>query len=487
MFNNRNNKGTGFVNFNDILKANQGAGSRMGRAVAGGLEQQSQSVGEELGKEKEKFGQELDRAQNVWDTKSQLAKQLAEKSLGGQWSDIANQTGNINEVGKAFGRAGYAGPKGLQNASGLQQQGYSAQQTGNLSRTGTGQQALLSQFSGARNYTPGQAQLDQVLLGGEGRNLISKSAKNLASKGNEINKSLQQAEQKAKATAGGIEAEKTALKDQIKEGGQKLIKEGQAAGKEFNTARDQFQALLDLQSVNSPEEYNKILTEKFGGSLSDEQMNSILANAQRFGLDQGFSGEIYGRPEEQAELIRQLAGSFQTADPGATYLDENQRKALLNLESFANPDVVKSMEDYKMYETPTDITDDEALYGQNRKLYEDAMAAKQLASQFDKPTMDYLKYSFGTGGKADYIVPALYDAITSSSSSGNIKDMVKNILWNAGIAGHTGGNAWADKIAALPQLQKYIAANDALKGRTQKTIRDILAEKIASLRGNNNG
>lgn len=188
MPNNRNNKGTNFTNYGDILRANQQSGQRMGGAVAGGLESQAQAVNQDLAQQQQQFQQKFQNSQQDWSNQSALANQLA--GLGSQqdWSGIANiNNPDMTQAGKNFRNYSYTGPTGLKNASGLQAQAQSATQAGQSAANTQGQQQLLGQYVGGRNYTQGQSQFDQALLNKYGRGQIAQAQKGLAGLGEKVN------------------------------------------------------------------------------------------------------------------------------------------------------------------------------------------------------------------------------------------------------------------------------------------------------------
>lgn len=67
-----------------------------------------------------------------------------------------------------FTQGAYAGPTGLKDVEALNAKAQQMESLGNLARTTGGNQELLKQFVGGRDYTSGQRKLDETLLGQDG-------------------------------------------------------------------------------------------------------------------------------------------------------------------------------------------------------------------------------------------------------------------------------------------------------------------------------
>ena len=208
---NRNSQGTGFVNYNDILNANQQSGARMGQAVAGGLESQGQAVNQSLQNQQNEFQQGLGQSQTDWSNQSALAKQLAGYGNQQDWTNIANTqstTPDVAGAGTNFRNYNYAGPTGLTNASGLQTQAQSASNAGRLAGTTQGQQQLLGQYVGGQGYTGGQSQFDQALLNKYGRGQITQASKGLVGLGQQADNAISGSQTAAQNQASLVQNQK---------------------------------------------------------------------------------------------------------------------------------------------------------------------------------------------------------------------------------------------------------------------------------------
>jgi hypothetical protein len=210
--NTRNNQGTGFVNFNDILNNNAQSGTAMGNAVAGGLQSQGQAVNDSLKNKQNEFNTGIQDVQSKWNNVSGLADQLASSNTDTQ-AKTTDENGNpinYNSAGQNFANFSYNGPKELSNAQGLQAQATSAANTGALAGTTQGQQQLLRQYVGGANYTPGQTQFDQALLNKYGNSQINQAARGLNGLGSQVQSAAQNAQQQATTTQNLINNQKQA-------------------------------------------------------------------------------------------------------------------------------------------------------------------------------------------------------------------------------------------------------------------------------------
>jgi hypothetical protein len=216
MINNRNNKGTGFVNFNDILNANKQTGKRMGEVVAGGLESQAQAANQELDKQKQEFDSKYGDAVSKWSNTSQLANQLATKGSNQDWTGIANiNNPDLSTAGTNFRNFKYTGPQGYANVSGLQAQGQSASDSARLANTSQGQQQLLRQYVGGQGYNQGQSQFDQALLNKYGRGDINQAKKASTGLSEQINKNIVGAQNSAQVQGRTIQSDQDRLNNEL--------------------------------------------------------------------------------------------------------------------------------------------------------------------------------------------------------------------------------------------------------------------------------
>lgn len=353
MANNRNNQGTGFVNYDDILNANQTSGKRMGQAVAGGLQSQAQSVNQSLQDQQNEFNQGIQNSQNEWSNTSALADQLANYGTSGNWDAVANASTDANGNPVDFGAAGnnfrnynYNGPTGLKNASGLQTQAQSASEAGRLAGSAQGQQQLLGQYVGGQNYNQGQSQFDQALLNKYGRGDINQARRGLTGLAQQANNAVSGAQSAATNQANLISAQK---EDNLKKinnslyGGTATGGSGTSGGILSLGEQNKANEVSDIQRIRDLITPGKIDPSKY--TDADKALLAGMGNRfQNYGVDT--ARQYYYTPDKNDDMQRALLGVRNIATDfnvnGNYLLDGNERKAADNLAGFANANIPAS-------------------------------------------------------------------------------------------------------------------------------------------------
>lgn len=337
---NRNNQGTGFVNFNDVLKANAQSGANMGQKVAQGLESQANAVNSNLNQQQQDFQNKLGQSQQNWSNTSQLANQLATLGTNQDWSGIAGlQSPDFEKAGTDFNNYNYNGPTGLKDTSGLQSQAQSASQLGRLAGTSQGQKQLLGQFVGGRNYTPGFSSFDQALLSKYGQAPIYQAKQGLNNISNQI-------QSQSNAAQNSASSEKNLENNQKSDYTQKI-----------NNALsnpDKGTGILNIGDQNAKNSLDEIAKIRQYISGVDQQNNPINARDYsdissnlssllgKYGVDtskqfnysqngKDFNGNSYN--DDFKTTLANIAGNIK-APSGGYLLDPNQTKAATNLASF---------------------------------------------------------------------------------------------------------------------------------------------------------
>jgi len=495
MLNNRNNKGTGFVNFKDILKANQRTGSTMGQAVGSGLETQAEAAKNRLGQEKDEFNTGFGEATQRWNSRSELARRLAEQASVGQWDNIADEGTDLTEAGKNFRNATYTGPTGFKNSQGLESQAQSASQQGNLANTSTGQQQLLRQYVGGKGYNQGMSQFDQTLMNKYGNTSLQKGKKALSGLTSNVDKAIVNAGQTAQTQQRAITAEKDKFGKDILAGGDKLLDYGKTQGADFQNSAKEFKNLMAVGGMAPGSARDKFIEENFGGALDQAKINQILGNASRFGLGSGYgmpgaepgedssfgTSQVYGTDDEVSAILQSLNNSFNIGDEEATYLTDKQRGAFKNLKNFLGEEVDPAV--LEQYKEPGDVTGDEAVFDKNQDVW------KNTQENFKNSREGVWNDIMGTYMQ-DTTSPAVsrLGAITSQKealldsilSKGGIDEQtIANILGNSGLAAHGdyGSRAVAQQIGKYI-MPKYQENEDNYYNRSARTLQDELIKRL---------
>lgn len=154
-------KGSGFVNLNKILDANQN--NQLGSTVAQGIGQGTQQVKQGLQSLKTGFQTDADKAN--------LASAENKQAISDALKNIATgQTSISNQLAQQFGtfRSGqYSGPRELDPTKTVQlgARANEVQDFGQALQSGGDKTRVLQAFAGKGPYTAGQTKLDSLLLG----------------------------------------------------------------------------------------------------------------------------------------------------------------------------------------------------------------------------------------------------------------------------------------------------------------------------------
>lgn len=173
--------GTGFVNLNKYLKANQG--SKVGSAIQSGLQGNINTFKTGLGSAQQNFsnavtGSALDNDVNRQLRESVLSKLSSLNSrdqvagIGDNNQDDVITQSDIEKFG-LFRAGEYGGPREIENAGKFLNQSQNLQALGGAVNTQGGRLGLLQQFlgGGQKSYTSGQQKLDSLLLGQQDKHL----------------------------------------------------------------------------------------------------------------------------------------------------------------------------------------------------------------------------------------------------------------------------------------------------------------------------
>lgn len=192
--NNASRLGTGFTNVQKVIGAN--TNNRLGSAIQGGINSEAQGVKSDLGKQQNDFqsglqANSLDNDQN---------KQIRENILGqaktlGQGESLSDQ--DASQFDK-FRSGQYQGPTGLQNTDALAAKADETSQLARNTQTAGGRQALLQRYAGGgRQYTQGQQQLDNLILGQTGGQQLAQVRRAGTGLAQDVNQASNAAQQQA--------------------------------------------------------------------------------------------------------------------------------------------------------------------------------------------------------------------------------------------------------------------------------------------------
>jgi hypothetical protein len=189
-------QGTGFVNLQSFLAANQG--NQLGNTVSNDISNNVNQTNNDLNTSNQAFSQGV--SQNAFDTsnnQNQATNIINEASNlgGGQTLDNNDQ----NQF-STWAQGGYAGPTTLNNSQQLQNEANQTQQIGQATSSQNGRLGLLQNFIGGNGYTQGEANLDNMLLS-PSTGQLQQSAQGAQGAVNNVNQSLNSAQQQAQTVA----------------------------------------------------------------------------------------------------------------------------------------------------------------------------------------------------------------------------------------------------------------------------------------------
>lgn len=301
-------KGSGYTNIQKIITANQG--NQLGQAVGGGVQKAGQGLQSNLNNSQNQFQQQT--SQNQFNTEGN--KQLVNNVLNDptQYSNLGENNGNSKAGGKfqQLISGTYQGPANLQNASQLQGQSQDVGQLNKALSNQQGQAGLLQRFVGNPQYSQGQQNLDQLLLGQTGGKDLAAARIATAGLGSKVNNALlgaqaqaQQQTNEAQAFGQGVQNQfgntvsgiDTGLQDQATEAQTNRDKAYQDTLAALQSGR-MTQAQADMAGFTGGQEVTQNALQGIGSYLTK---NPLAANAQNIASTQDYA---------RLNALRTLAG-----------------------------------------------------------------------------------------------------------------------------------------------------------------------------------
>lgn len=318
-----NRSGSGFVNLQSILNANQN--NKLGQTVARGVNNSVNGIQNQIGQSVNNFNTQANSNLLNNNTNNTMVNTDINNALQGNAAS-ANDVSNF----KTLEAGGYNGPTGLSNTAQLQGEAAQGQQLASNVSTPGGQQALLQTYvgNGSPNYGQGQQKLDTLLLGANSGNSQAQ-LKSAAASAGKLGNSVTNATNSAQALGQSIASQNQAYGQNLNnnlatqqtnitgtQGGTTGIY-GQVAQDQANQASElaadqQGLASGNLNTITSPE-LNGLLGQTNYG-LSAAQLQSYLSPEQAA----TFQNVGTAKNAAQLDALSQLAGTVNTALPGTT-------------------------------------------------------------------------------------------------------------------------------------------------------------------------
>jgi len=299
----RQKKGTGFVNLQQILQANRGG--RLAPTVTSGIKGQLQSGQQQLGQAQQQFQTKLGEEQRgLKQTGEEVGSTLQKLDV-----DAPQVSSEEEQKFKLLRDATYKGPQGLKDEESLKRQQMSAAEAAELSRSREGRQELIrqySQISPSQQYTQTRRSLDEILSGKALAPQLRGIRRQAGELVGDVGRSTELASQQARAQAGALE---------------KLKKEtaGTLSGKAGEIQSAIGQRMQDLTSAQKTQ-FEALQQALESGQITAQQAQLLGIQLQaQPGAEAGLGTKPIGiQPGQDIQLYgltpQQLLQTIQTAD-----------------------------------------------------------------------------------------------------------------------------------------------------------------------------
>lgn len=303
-------KGSGYTNISKVLAANQG--NQLGSAVGNNIQQVGNSAQDNLKNAQNQFNQQTQSNQ----ANTQQNQQLAQNVLNDP-TQYVNSTNPTNTQGasqfQTLLSGQYQGPQGLQNAGDIQNQAANVAQMGQALGTSGGRIGLLQQLVGNPQYTAGQANLDNLLLGQSNDPSLQAAKRQALTLQNQVGSAVSGAQAQGQQQSNQAQQFGQALQGQF---GNLVSKQNAALQQQATNAQQdrnsQYQqALKDLQSGNVTQQEADTL-----GLTQGENVYNVLGgnNAAQFlqenPLQANVSNVANAQDYAKMQALQKLGGQF---------------------------------------------------------------------------------------------------------------------------------------------------------------------------------
>lgn len=306
-YNPNKQQGSGYTNIQSVLNANQN--NQLGQTVGSGIQGQTAQAQNNLQQSQNQFNQQTNANQANTAGNSQLVQNVL-----GNTSQYAPGSTNAQQ-GQQFQQlmsGQYAGPTQLNNASQIQNQASDVNQLGQATGSQAGQIGLLQRFVGSPQYSKGQQNLDQLLLGQTGGPQLANARRGALQLQGQVGSALsgaqavgQQQQSQAQNFGQNVQQQFGNTVAGINTG---LQQQAQTAQQGANTAYQK--AITDLQSGNVTQDEANLLGLTQGEQVTGNSLQNIgsflTQNPNQATAQNVASGQNYA----QLDALRQLGGNY---------------------------------------------------------------------------------------------------------------------------------------------------------------------------------
>lgn len=251
-------KGSGYTNIQKVISANQG--NQLGSTIGNNLQQVGSSAQNNLKNAQNQFNQQTSQNQFNTDANNQLVQNVLNDPTQAVGNNQGSQFSNLIS-------GQYQGPQGLQNAQQLQGQAASAAQMGQALGSAGGRIGLLQQLVGNKGqYTAGQANLDNLLLGQSQDPSLQAAKRQALTLQGQTNNAIQGASAQGQQNVNAAKQFGQGVRDQF--------------GNVVTSANDALQKQATEAQQGRDTQYQKSLADLKSGNISQQE-------ADQLGLTQG--------------------------------------------------------------------------------------------------------------------------------------------------------------------------------------------------------
>lgn len=317
-------KGSGFTNIQRVVQAN--AGNKLGQTVGNSIQSAGNTAQDNLKQAQQQFQQGTKENQ----AGSQGNQQFVQNQLG-QYSQ--NQQAPVNAPGQqdisrfqTLLSGQYQGPTELQNAQQIQNQAQNVGQMGQALGSTGGRLGLLNQIVGNPQYTSGQQNLDNLLLGQSNSPQLQAAKRQALTLQGKVGNAVTGAQAQGQQASNQAQAFGTGLQNQLGENVTSQYENLQAAAQKAQSERNKSneQVQQDLASGQiTPEEAQQLGIQSGQMMFNIDPNKFINTNTTQASAQNIASAQDYAR----LQGLQQLAGQYgpQTAkDVFGKFQDKSQ-------------------------------------------------------------------------------------------------------------------------------------------------------------------
>lgn len=269
-------QGSGYTNIQKVVQANQG--NNLGSSIGNNIQQVGSSAQNNLKNAQNQFNQQTQANQFNTDANNQLVQNVLNDP-----TQAVNQTNGNQFQNLISGQ--YQGPQGLQNAGQIQSQAANVGQMGQALGTAGGRIGLLQQLVGNNGqYTSGQANLDNLLLGQSNSPELQTAKRQALTLQGQVGSAIQGAAAQGQQNTNSAQQFGQGVRDQF--------------GNVVSSANSDLQKQATQAQENRDQQYQQTLSDLKSGTITQDEANQL-------GLSQGQN--VYNLLNDPSKFLQESA------------------------------------------------------------------------------------------------------------------------------------------------------------------------------------